>query len=79
MIRRDYEINRYDRVVVHYSDGDYVYEFLEVKWGGCEEEPVLRGKRMLKSGKPSKRDWDDTICAFSYLHNVEKQSPKAIP
>lgn len=63
------------RVLVHFTNGDFVYEYRKVAWGWLEKEPVLMGRKILKSGKPSKNNWDQTICGISYLHNVKTQAP----
>lgn len=66
-----------DRVEVHFTNGDFIYEYREMAWGWREKEPVLMGRKILKSGKLSKNNWDEIICGVSYLHNVKKQTTNA--
>lgn len=75
-LREKHGITRGNRIEVHFTNGVSVYEYRDMSWGWSEEEPVLMGLRILKSGKPSKNNWNEKICENSYLHNVKKQTPK---
>lgn len=75
LLREKHQIEPHVRVVVHFTNGDFVYEYREVAWDWREKEPVLMGRKILKSGKLSKNNWNEMICGISYLHNVTKQTP----
>ena len=67
-----------DQIVVHFTDGDVVYEYRKIEWGwGSDDEPALFGTKVLKSGKLSKVDYGQKICGISYLHHVTKKAPNA--
>lgn len=74
LLREKHEIGPRDRVVVHFTNVDLVYEYREMAWLRNVKEPVLMGRRILKSGKPSKNDWNEMICGIGNLHNVKKQT-----
>ena len=66
-------INPCDRIEVVFAGGVVcIYEYREIAWGQYKEEPTLRGRKILKSGKPSKNNWNEEICGISNLHYIKK-------
>lgn len=72
VIYKKFGRNFWGKIVVHFTNGDFIYELKNISWGFIEEEPVLEGRRILKNGRPSKIELEK-ICGLSYLNNVTKQ------
>lgn len=65
-----------DKVVVRFTNGDFVYVFRRIEWSYGKHEPWIWGSRVLKSGKLSKLGglYGIEVCGISALPHVRKKT-----